>query len=75
MGDKDFIKPLLEQSGQVHFGKVLSTPLLMHLCSRSRPFLLRAEHRPARVEPEAVHEMTGSAGPGACLSWAEPCTR
>ena len=22
MGDKDFIKPLLEQAGQVHFGKV-----------------------------------------------------
>ena len=67
MGDKDFIKPLLEQSGQVHFGKVLSAPLLMHLCSRSLPLLLRAEHRPAHVEPEAVPEMTGSAGSGACL--------
>ena len=60
MGDKDFIKPLLEQSGQMHFGKVLLALLLMHLCSCCLPPLLRAEHRPALDEPEAAHEVTGS---------------
>ena len=33
MGDKDYIKPLLENAGQVHFGKVCRILTLLYLRS------------------------------------------
>jgi hypothetical protein len=32
MGDKDFVKPLLESRGKVHFGKVRSKTEHAHVC-------------------------------------------
>ena len=52
MGDKDFVKPLLESRGTVHFGKVCQPPLLfVHHGNHSRVW---AQEHGARSNDNAV---------------------